>query len=165
MGADKHRKARQSRSTEHYTLMHRWVIETDVWRALSSTAQALYVWLRLEWRGNEYNKNGKLRLPYSQAAKKMGVANHDTVAKAFQDLQAKGFVVVHSIAHLGIEGHGKAFEFELTELPMPGERKGRELFKRWDRDKDFEVQKANSNNPRGNNGRKPHHKNDDGPSH
>ena len=43
----------------------------------------------------------------------MGVAR-DTAAKAFRDLQAKGFIVVKKGASLGVEGHGKCPEYEIT---------------------------------------------------
>ncbi len=69
------------------------MMETPAWRALTLSAQALYPWVRLEWRGAKFNNNGKIRLSVRQAAAKMG-CGVNTAARAFQELQAKGFLVV-----------------------------------------------------------------------
>lgn len=78
---------------EHYARLERTMMETDTWRALSATTQALYPRLKLEWRGPHDNHNGKLRLSTRQAASRLGV-NIKTAARAFHDLQAKGFIVI-----------------------------------------------------------------------
>lgn len=150
---------------EHFTKLIRHTMEEPAWRALSSTAQALYPWLKLEWRGVDANNNGKLRLSVRQAAEKMGV-RPDTAAEAFRDLQRKGFIVQAKPARLGIEGAAKAPEYEITELKMPAaERDGRKLYREWQPGKDFPVATTSANNPTGNNGRKtkPCHAFRDGP--
>ena len=55
MGRDK----RNEQRTEHFTKLVRNMMETPAWRALSPMAQALYPWLRLEWRGVNFNNNGQ----------------------------------------------------------------------------------------------------------
>jgi hypothetical protein len=150
---------------EHFTKMIRRTMEEPAWRALSSTAQALYPWLKLEWRGPEANNNGKIQLSARQAAARMGV-RPDTAAEAFRDLQRKGFIVQTKAGCLGIEGAAKAPEYEITELKMPGaEGDGRKLYRIWDPSKEFEVQLARANNPGGFNSKKtkPRHENRDGP--
>lgn len=152
-------------SSEHWTKLIRHTMEEPAWRALSSTAQALYPWLKLEWHGLEYNNNGKLRLSVRQAAVRMGV-RPDTAAEAFRDLQRKGFIVQTEHAFLGVEGAAKAPAYEITELKMPGaERDGRKLYRDWQPGKDFPVHMAAPNNPRGTNGQKtkPCHAFRDGP--
>lgn len=47
MGRDK----RNENKGEHCTKMIRNVMETPAWRALSPTAQSLYLWIKLEWKG------------------------------------------------------------------------------------------------------------------
>ena len=43
-------------------------LDTPAWRALSTAAQALYPWLVMEFKGKNYNNNGKIRLSVRQAA-------------------------------------------------------------------------------------------------
>ena len=89
-----------------------------------------------------------------QAAERMGVSN-DTAAKAFHELQAKGFIVVIQPASLGVYGKGKCLEYEITEIARPPIRDGRCLFRDWKPDCDFPITKANDSNrktkPRPNN--------------
>lgn len=152
MGRDK----RNEQATDHYTVMIRPMMETKAWRSLSSAAQALYVWLRLEWRGQRANNNGKIRLSVRQASEKMGVSIN-TAARAFHALQAKGFIVVREPAHLGLGGEAKCPAFELTELALPKSDKavGRKLYLEWREGKDFPVQKAAVHNLSGKNRKKP----------
>ncbi|KZX94486.1 MULTISPECIES: helix-turn-helix domain-containing protein [unclassified Sulfitobacter] len=151
MGRDR----KNERRAEHFTAMTRNMMETPAWRALSPCAQALYPWLRLEWRGAKANNNGKLRLSVRQAAERMGV-NVKTAARAFHDLQAKGFVVVVEPARLGLGGEAKSPAFELTEISLPHSDRsaGRRLYVDWKPGADFNVQKGAVHNPRGGNPRK-----------
>lgn len=135
--------------------MIRNTMETPAWRALSVTAQALYPWLKLEWHGPKANNNGKISLSVRQAADRLGVGIN-TAARAFHDLQAKGFIVVASPACLGIEGQGPSPLYELTEIAMPGtdSAMGRKLFKDWQEGNDLAVTKAVTHNPSGRQKRK-----------
>jgi hypothetical protein len=159
----------RSSGAEHWTKLIRHTMEEPAWRALSSTAQALYPWLKFEWRGPDANNNGKIRLSTRQAATAMGVSP-DTAAEAFRDLQRKGFIVQTEPACLGVEGAAKSPAYELTELKMPGaEKDGRKLYRNWRKGYDYEVQRSAANNPNGRNGRvlqktKPRHENHDEPN-
>lgn len=147
---------------EHWTKMLRQTMETPAWQALPPAAQALYPWLKLEWRGPQANNNGRLRLSVRDAAARVGVTP-DTAARAFHDLQAKGFIVMTEHAVLGVEGAAKCPAYELTELAPPGATGGRKLYQNWRAGADFLVQKARAHNPRGANGKtKSHHENHDG---
>lgn len=148
MGRDK----RNEVVAEHFTKMVRPTMQTDAWRSLSTTAQALYPWIKLEWRGPKANNNGKLRLSVRQAAKRLGV-NPKTAGRGFHDLQAKGFIVQTEGAHLGAEGDAQSPAFEVTEiaLPMPGSSP-RRLYRDWSEGHDFPVKTAMTNNPTGANG-------------
>ncbi|MBN7776716.1 hypothetical protein JYP49_05580 [Nitratireductor aquimarinus] len=160
MGRDK----RNERRGEHFTVMIRHTMEEPAWRALSTTAQALYTWLKLEWHGPNANNNGKIMLSVRQAAERLGVSI-GTAARAFHDLQAKGFIVMTEAARLGIDGAAKSTAWEITELKMPGSDTpdGRKLYRDWRPGKDFPVHKASPNNPTGKNGKKkPRHQNYDG---
>lgn len=135
---------------EKWTQIHLATMDNPAWRALSPMAQALFPWLRLEFKGPKANNNGRLQLSQRDAARKMGVKKAETIGKAFHDLQAKGFVKVHQCAALGIEGKGKSFQFEITDLAMPGPRnRPSYLFKEWEEGKDFAVSRAAISNPSG----------------
>ena len=142
-------------STEHWTKILKPTMQTDAWRALSSTAQALYPWLKLEWRGPDANNNGRIRLPVRSAAKCLGVGR-DTAARAFRDLQAKGFLVATEAPRLGDTGSATSPSFELTELALPGSQKEgpRKLFLKWTKGNDYPVLKVMAHNPKGRNGKK-----------
>lgn len=146
MGRDR----RNEQRVEHYTQLVRPMMESPAWRALSSTAQALYPWIRLEWRGPKANNNGHIQLSVRQAAASMGVGIN-TAARGFHDLQAKGFLVITKPARLGLKGQATAPEFELTEIQLPHSetRSGRRLYLEWEKDADFPVHKALANNPHG----------------
>ena len=132
---------------EHFTKLCRPMMQTDAWRALSPKAQALYPWLRLEWKGANNNNNGKIRLSYRQAARCMGITPN-TAGEAFHELQAKGFIVVTQLGALGVEGQARGHSYELTELSIRNERP-RCLYKKWNPDAEFEVVRVKPNNPNG----------------
>ncbi|MBU0641859.1 MAG: helix-turn-helix domain-containing protein [Alphaproteobacteria bacterium] len=149
---------------EHYTQLIRSTMETPAWRALPATAQALYPWFKLEWRGPNNNKNGKLRLSVRQAAAALGVSR-DTAARAIHELQAKGFLHMTEAPCLGTSGAAKSPAFEITEIALPSAnpRTGRKLYLEWREGHDFAVSIIASNNPQGLNGKtKPCPKNQDG---
>ncbi|RPE66461.1 hypothetical protein EDD53_2164 [Pacificibacter maritimus] len=145
--------------TEHFAKLIRRMMQTEAWRALSPVAQALYPWLKLEWRGPNANNNGKIRLSTRQAAEMIGVSRN-TAAKAFHCLQAKGFLVVTEPGCLGSFGDAKGPAYELTEIALPygSGNVGRQLYQAWKEGNEFPVRKARANNPVGSNGKtKPCH--------
>jgi hypothetical protein len=122
---------------------------TPAWRALSAGAQALYPWLKLEWRGPQANNNGSIELSVRQAGESMG-CDKGTAGRYFHDLQAKGFVVVREEAALGMKGEATSPKLELTELPLPGQGvTPRRLYETWSPGHDFPVKKAVVHNHRG----------------
>lgn len=148
MGRDRKNENRE----EHWTKMIRPTMETPAWKALPIASQALYPWLRLEWRGQKHNNNGKLQLSVKQAAQRMG-CNPKTAAGAFHGLQAKGFIVQTHAAILGTGGAAKSPCYEITELALPGQLTGRRLFNDWQEGGDFPVKVSRANNPTGRNGK------------
>ena len=94
----------------------------------------------------------------------MGISKPHTIGRAFRELQAKGFVIVHEIAALGVEGMGKGFLFEITDIGMPGNPNPKTLFKEWSDGKDFPIKEATIGNPLGIGGKtKSHAAKGDGP--
>lgn len=151
MATKTNRKGRSERG-DHFTAIPRRTIDTPAWRALSCTAQALYIFFRFEWKGTKYNNNGEIRFSTRQAAEALGISIN-TAAKAFHVLQAKGYIAVTQRGALGIEGEARGPSYELTEIPMPGQTVGRRLFLEWRDGRDFEVIRHNANNPTGKNGK------------
>lgn len=137
------RDSKNEDRAEHWTKMVRPMMQTPAWRALSPTAQALYPWLKFEWKGPKANNNGKIRLAVRQAAECLGV-RPNTAGNAFHELQAKGFLHVTEAARLGVEGGARATTYELTEIPLPGSdsNDGRRLYRNWREDADYSVVKA-----------------------
>ena len=135
----------KSKKGEKYTKLILVYMQYPAWRALSPKAQALYPWLKMEWKGHKANNNGKISFSVRQAAKCKGVSN-DTAAKAFHELQSKGFIVMTEPASLGVKGQGKCPKYEITELELPDKPSGRCLFSKWKRGSDFPVINANVSN-------------------
>ena len=130
------------------------MLQTPAWRALSPKAQALYLWVKLEWHGPRFSNNGKLQFSCRQAAQAMGIGVNAAML-AFRELQAKGFIVVTRLGALGVEGEARGPSYELTEVPLSGsnEKTGRRLYESWSEGNDFEVIRHQANNPSGRNGR------------
>ena len=150
MGRDRKNEQR----TEQFTKMIRNTMEAPAWRALSTTAQALYPWLKLEWKGPQANNNGQISLPVREAAARLG-CNPKTAGKAFQDLQAKGFIILTEFGRMGVEGKGTPPTYEITELATRGgdHPAGRKLYLHWKEDHDFPVREHTPSNPTGKNGK------------
>lgn len=151
MGRDK----KNENKNGHFTLAFRATMETDAWRALSSTAQALYPFIKLEWKGPKANNNGKLRLSVRQAAERLGCSKN-TAAKAFHELQAKGFIVQTKGGCLSGGPDAQSPWYEVTEIVLPPSKVKRKLYLNWRPGQDLEVLKATTNNPKGLNGRELH---------
>lgn len=139
---------------EHFAKLIRRTIEAPAWRALPTSAQALYPWLLLEWHGPQFNNNGKIQLSVRQASKCLGIGT-EAASRAFHELQAKGFIVIRQLGCLGGDGTAKGPKFELTDLGMPGSDKaqGQKLYRDWKIGHDFAVLKSPAQNPMGRNGK------------
>lgn len=157
------KKRKERGGGEHWTKMLRHSMQEPAWAALSTTAQAAYPWLKLEWKGPDANNNGRISLSCRQLGLRMGIGR-DTAAEAMRDLQRKGWIAQTSPGCLGVEGAAKSPTYELTEIKMPGaDGDGRKLYREWQPGKDFPVACASANNPRGHNGKKARHENRDAP--
>lgn len=103
---------------EQGTFMPRRLLSSEAWKAMSPKAQMTYIWLRLEWKGPQYNNNGKIKLSYRQAANLLGIGVNAAM-KGFHELQAKGFIVVTQLGALGVEGMARGPAYELTDIGLP----------------------------------------------
>ena len=151
--ASKANKTGRNDHGEHFTKIFRHVVRSPAWAALSTIAQAIYPFIKLEWHGPQANNNGKIQFSYRQAAKSVGVTLN-TAMRGFHDLQAKGFIVVTELGALGVEGMARSPTYEITEIQMPNSAQysGRYLYRDWKKGSDFEVAHHVKNNPNGING-------------
>lgn len=116
-----------------------YVLDSPAFMALSPLAQALY--LRLKRRcGIRGARNGEVFYSVREAGEDLNV-NKNTIAKAFHDLQGKGFLVPVQIGHLGMTGEGRATIWTMTEHTVD------RLFLKWTPGADFPVIKGKVNRP------------------
>ena len=147
-------KTGRNKRNEKYTGLYLSTVNTEAWRAMSPKAHSVYFILKLEWSGPKHNNNGKIRLSVRQAAYKCGISIN-TAAKAFRELQAKGFIMVTQMGSLGVEGEARSPTYDLTEIQLPPGQPnaGRHLFLKWKEGQDFPVTKHAVNNPTGKGGK------------
>jgi hypothetical protein len=102
-------------------------LRAPAWKALSYGARCLYVVLK--WR---YNKNlgNAVFVSTRVAARELG-AGRDNVRDWFRELEFYGFIFKVRLAHHGVNGHGKAPHWRLTEERYLGKEPTRE-FLHWD---------------------------------
>jgi hypothetical protein len=98
-------------------------------RATTPSARLVYIALKARYSFKLRN-NGRIYLSVREAAKELGL-NKDTIARAFRELCHYGFIVIVSGSCLGVEGHGKAPHWRLTELGHMHDSPTRD-FLRWD---------------------------------
>lgn len=142
--------SRDHQGSEHWTKMIRSNMECRSWSALSLPAQAIYPWLKLEWKGPRANNNGRIQLSLRQIAKAAG-CDVKTAMRAIRDLQRKGWIVVREAACIGVSGAARSHLLELTEIACPPDDRPRALFRHWREDAEYPVVNVRTNNPSGRN--------------
>lgn len=93
--------------------LHEWFQATEAWATLQPGPRALYVELKRRFNGNN---NGKIFLSHRDAAEALNV-HRNTVGAWFRELERRGIILMTKGPHLGSEGHGKAAQWALCELP------------------------------------------------
>ena len=127
----------KKRPADHGTFLKRGLMSCDAWKAISPKAQMIYIWLRLEWKGSQFNNNGKIRLSYRQTANRLGICTNAAMG-GFHELQAKGFILVTTLGALGVEGLARSPTYELTDIGLPNGRP-KNLFLKWKNGSDYPV--------------------------
>jgi len=88
-------------------------IKTEAWKALSHGGRSLYVALRSRYNPTTQNA---VYVSTRDAEEELGRhSNRHNIALWFRELQHYGFIVEVSPAHHGVNGHGKAPHYRLTE--------------------------------------------------
>jgi len=104
-------------------------MKTGAWKALSHGARSLYVALR-----SRYNLTTQNAVYVSTRDAEEELGQHSTrrnIMRWFRELQHYGFIVMVSPAHHGVNGHGKAPHYRLTEAWYLGKAPTRD-FLSWD---------------------------------
>jgi len=98
-------------------------LKTPAWKALSYGARSLYVVLK--WRYNN-NLMNHVYVSTRVAAQELG-AGRNSVRLWFHELAYYGFIAMVSPAHHGVDGHGKAPCWRLTEEKYLGKEPTRDF--------------------------------------
>ena len=99
------------RSDGQYAPLPYAVLKSAAWRSLSGAAVKVFLELHTRYNGGN---NGNVRLSMNEAANALGIGKA-TVQRAFQELEAKGFIVLTTP---GNWYHRRAHEWRLTHKPM-----------------------------------------------
>ncbi|ASP22465.1 hypothetical protein ANTHELSMS3_03846 [Antarctobacter heliothermus] len=105
------RRGSKKRGEGQYAPLPYPMLKSDAWRHLSGAAVKVFLELHTRFNGSN---NGEVRLSYAEAAQSLGMGKA-TVQRAFDDLQAKGFVVLEC---KGNWYHRQAHEWRLTTKPV-----------------------------------------------
>ena len=88
-------------------------MKAEAWKALSHGARSLYIVLKARYNGKLQNA---VYVSSRIAVEELGCHSHrDNVLRWFRELQYYGFIVMVSLPHHGLNGHGKAAHYRLTE--------------------------------------------------
>ena len=104
-------------------------IKTEAWKAASHGARSLYVTLKSRYNTRLQNS---VYLSSRDAEKELGAgSDRKNVLRWFRELAHYGFIVMVSPAHHGVNSHGKAPHWRLTEEWYLGKAPTRD-FLNWD---------------------------------
>lgn len=128
-------KPRGEKLPQFVPLLHE-TLACQAWRRLSPVARLVYIALKRQTRPET---NGTTHRSIREAAEECG-AHRNTIAGAYHELQAHGFLVATAVGHLGVEGKGKATTWRLTELGHAGGRPTKDYL-RWSPGNDYPILK------------------------
>jgi hypothetical protein len=137
-GTRRMKPRKKGRISGPFVPMIKATMKESAWIALSHGARSLYVALKSRYNSTLGNA---VYVSTRAAVLELGSHSHrDHVRRWFRELQYYGFIVMVSPGHLGVEGHGKAPHWRLTEEWYLGEPPTRD-YQRWDGQK-FQEQKS-----------------------
>jgi hypothetical protein len=104
-------------------------IKTPAWKAMSHGARSLYASLKARYNTRLQNA---VYISTRLASEELGSHSHrDNVLSWFRELDHYGFIRMVSPAHHGVNGHGKAPHWRLTEVGYAGRSPTRDYLN-WD---------------------------------
>jgi len=92
-------------------VINRRLIASDAFLTMHPTANKLFLLLQSQWRHDRPVGYG-----VREAAKKIGCA-HNTAAKAFQELEKRGFIIREEESFFNSRNGSRAREWRLTWVP------------------------------------------------
>jgi hypothetical protein len=128
------KKEHKQQRHERHVRLRQSFLKLPAWRALDMNARA--VWAELQIRYNGSN-NGKI----SASVRSIGEAvplNKDSVSRALQELQAKGFIRIARHGSYGADG-GHAALITLTDVPTESGVAPTRDFESWSEGNDLTV--------------------------
>lgn len=103
-------------------------LDSQAWKHMSFGARALYVALkRLAPPGRNV-----AYLSTRNAAEQLGYKSRRKIIEWFRELEHYGFIALAQHGSLGVDGHGQAPQWRLTELGVPGGELPSRDYLRWD---------------------------------
>ena len=102
-------------------------LKTPAWKALSYGARCLYVVLR--WRYNT-NLMNAVYVSVRVTKSELGRGSYRDLMRWFRELEYYGFIVKVRLAHHGVNGHGRAPHWRLTDSKYLGKEPTRD-FLQW----------------------------------
>jgi hypothetical protein len=100
-------------------------MKTEAWKALSHGARSLYVALKGRYNSKAQNA---VYVSSRDAEEELGTGSRPYILLWFRELAHYGFIVMVSPAHHGVNGHGKAPHWRLTEEWYLGKAPTRNFF-------------------------------------
>ncbi len=82
-------RRRKRKHDKSFVMLGRRTLKCPEWKGLSASAKLLYIHLKAKYNGSN---NGEIRLHYSELKGTQGLRSSATVAKAFQELESKGWI-------------------------------------------------------------------------
>lgn len=118
-----------ARQAERHVRLYLSMLNTEAWKSLNCTARCLYIELERRYGGPGSN-NGRIHCSIRAAAEALHVCK-TSAAKAFRDLQDRGFIVAVTLGGFNRKNR-HATEWRLTRHPsdVSNEFATRE-FERW----------------------------------
>ena len=113
--ARRHLPTGRSKDEGGHVRLYEWVLQTEAWRSLGCVERALYVEVSRRHRSGTRENNGRIGFSVREAAAALNIGR-STAARAFQELQAKGFLRIGKLSGFNVKGRVST-EWRLTEFP------------------------------------------------
>ncbi|MBZ6079182.1 helix-turn-helix domain-containing protein [Microvirga puerhi] len=123
----RHNQKGRSTIKERYVSLPYYMLRTDAWHSLSPVARSVYIELATIYNGGN---NGWLALSARDAAKRVGCSKN-TAARAFIDLEQKGFIRCMQQGHFNRKSrHAAEYRLTIYDCHRTGERASK-AFTNW----------------------------------
>ncbi len=115
-----------NKQTRPFAMMYVETIGSPAWRALPHGARSLFLFMK---RHYHRTKQKAIFLSIRTAAKELG-ASRNTIRKWLRALTDAGFIARIQGGFLGLDGHGKAATYRITDEAFEGQEPTRDFLHR-----------------------------------